>query len=160
MTEQKIYTKRIIHKKRLLEYSTHKYYVNNYKRTRPRELHAKHRKEFLDIVSTFYQIIGEQLVEREGGVCIKELGYFFIWEIPVKLQYDYLAKGVGYKTKFNYATDHKMYSPILIPAKRMKYWYLDKAFNAAVRQALKHKIIAGKKYKMYAHTLKQLKKYF
>lgn len=157
MTE-KVYSKKIVNKKRLLEYSTHKYYVNNYKRTRPKELHAKSRKEFLDIISTFYQIIGEQLVEREGGVCIKELGYFFIWKIPRKMHYDLMGKE-GYVTKFNYDSDHVMYSPILIPAKRMRYWYLDKAFNNAVKKALRDKIRSGKKYKMYAHTLKQLKKY-
>lgn len=158
MIEEKIYTTNIIHKKRLLDYSTHKYYVNNYKRTRPKELHAKSRKEFLDILSTFYQIIGEQLLEREGGVCIKELGYFFIWEIPRKMNYDLLNKD-GYTSKFNYATDHKMYSPILIPAKRIKYWYLDKAFTAPIKKGLRDKLRAGKRYKMYAHTLKQLKKY-
>lgn len=149
-----------INKRRLLDYSTHKYYVNNHKRTQPKELHAKNRKEFLDIVEEFYKVIGEQLVEREGGVCIKELGYFFIWKIPKKLQYDRLEKGIGYTTKFNYATNHVMYSPILIPAKRIKYWYLDKTFNNAIKQKLKQKILSGKKYKMYAHTLKQLKKYF
>lgn len=159
MTEQKIYPKKVIHKKRLLDYSTHKHYVNNYKRTRPKELHAKSRKEFLDILSTFYKIIGEQLVEREGGVCIKELGYFFIWEIPRKMHYDLLGKE-GYTTKFNYASSHKMYSPILIPAKRIKYWYLDKAFSYSIKQDLKERLREGKKYKMYAHTLKQLKKYY
>lgn len=152
--------RKYINKKRLLTYAMHKHYVNNYKRTRPRTLHAKHRKEFLDIVSTFYRVIGEQLVEREGGVCIKELGYFFIWKIPKKIVYNMVLPEKGWDTKFNYHTNHVMYSPVFIANKKFRYWYMDKAFKQPLKKALKYKIIEGKKYKMYAHTLRQLKKYY
>lgn len=148
-----------INKKRLIHYDSHKVYTETHKRKVPKYMQARTRKEFLDIIKEFYKVVAEELVNREGGVCIKELGYFFIWKIPKKMHYDLPQKGGGYKTHFNFHTNHTMYSPILIPTHNMKYWYLDKAFNSELKDALRDQIYAGKTYKMYAHTLKQLKKY-
>lgn len=115
------------------------------------------REELKAIVKMIFQVIAEKLVTNEAGVFIRNFGYFFIWKIPNRnLRYSITQKGEDIKTKANFYTDNYMYSPIFVPDNTLKGWSMDNTFNNTLKQDLSKQLNAGKKYKTYIHTFKNL----
>jgi len=115
------------------------------------------REELKMIVKTIFQVIAEKLVDNEAGVFIRKFGYFFIWKIPNRgLRYSITKKGEELKTKPNFYTDNFMYSPIFLPDNSLQGWSMDNTFNNTLKQDLSKQLNAGKNYKTYMHTFKNL----
>ena len=117
------------------------------------------REELKTIVKIIFQVIAEKLVENEAGVFIRKFGYFFIWKIPNRdLRYSITKQGEELKTKSNFYTDNFMYSPILLPDNTIQGWSMDNTFNNTLKQNLSKQFNAGKNYKTYMYTFKNLLK--
>jgi hypothetical protein len=123
----------------------------------PDKHRAGDREELRKIVKTICKHIAEEVVEREGGVHISRLGYFFVWKIPRKMTYNTKVRGGTLEEKFNYHTNHYMFSPIFLPSidsrNTLKYWGMDNSFSVNIRQGIKEKVSSGFKYKIYPYSL-------
>ena len=102
----------------------------------------------------------EEIVEREAGVHIRRLGYFFIWKIPRKMTYNTQVKGKELEENYNHHTNHHMYSPIFLPSldsnNTLQYWSMDNSFCKNVKHGVRDKINDGVNYKMYPFSLSNL----
>lgn len=126
-----------------------------------KEHRAKGRKELFLIVRTIFKHIAKNLVEKTGGVMISGWGYFFIWKIPRKMSFEIRTRGKEKEEKFNYSTDHHMYSPIFLSSDgttNMKGWIMDNKFCEKIKSGMTQKIRSGFKYRMYAYSLNKLLK--
>jgi len=122
----------------------------------PKKIKCRDRRELKTIVKTIFEVIAEHLVEKSHGVILRNFGYLFIWKIPRKTSYNIMTNGGKVKEKFNYKTDNHIYSPVLIPSLPFKGWSMDNTFNKTLKLKLKDKLVAGKKYFTYIHSLKNI----
>ena len=145
---------------RLLDAKTHVAYTEYTKRKRsiPTIHIAEGREEMRKILKTICKHIAEGMIEKQGGVYIKRLGYFFNWMPPRKMTYHIKIKGGHLEEHYNYHTNHYMYFPTFIPmAAKLETrvsWTMDKQFNHVIRRRCAEKIRAGFKYKNYSHSIK------
>ena len=143
--------------------------LNSYKLTHDKEYTAyrqyrkisktrriKGRANYRKFVKAVFETIAEEMLERDGGVCINKLGYWFIWKPPKKVLASYYTEG-GLGEYNNFHTNHYLYLPTFFPARRQMYWCMDKAFNKRLTHKLNKKIREGKKYKTYINSLRQSK---
>lgn len=121
-----------------------------------KENRIKGRPNYKKFVNTYFKVIAEEFVEREGGVCIKGFGYWFNWMPPKKIVGSY-RKDSEFVDMYSFATNHHLYFPTFWATDRLVWWCMDKTFNRGLKRQLKDKINAGKKYKMYLSSMKQLK---
>ena len=118
------------------------------------------REELRKLMKTICKTIGNQIVERPGGVHIKRLGYLFVWKIPRKMTYHTKIKGEGLKEHYNYHSDHHMFSPVFLPSidhrKTLSDWSMDNSFTSKVKQGIKDKVKARFDYKVYPYSIQAL----
>jgi hypothetical protein len=116
----------------------------------------KGRPNYKKFVNTYFKVIADELLEREGGVCIKGFGYWWNWMPPKKvIGGRYTVRGL--EEMYSFVTDHHLYLPTFWATDRLVWWCMDKTFNVTYKKKLKDKIKAGKTYKMYLASMKQLK---
>lgn len=117
------------------------------------------RKELFLIVRVLLKHVAKNIVERTGGVFIRNLGYFFVWKIPRRMLYQRRTKGKKIEEHFNYITDHHMYSPIFMSSggnSNLRSWLMDNKFSENVKKGIQARINSGFKYRMYPFSLKKL----
>lgn len=126
----------------------------------PKKYRLENREELRKLVREICGVIGEEIVNSEGGVHINRLGYFFIWKIPKKMTYNTHISGGKSEENFNYHTNHYMYSPIFLPSidkkSTLKNWGMDNSFNRKIRFGIKDKLKSGFKYKIYPYSIRRL----
>lgn len=141
----------------ILDKKNYSYYVHNFRKGINKKHWAKDRDELTKILRTICVVMGDFIVERQGGLLMKRLGYFCVWKIPRKLPYKFLVKGQPLEERFNYHTNYHMYSPIFVPNRNknifIRYWSMDSTFDNSVRKRLKNKILAEFKYKNYLYSV-------
>lgn len=146
-------------RERILDHRMSKAYTEYVKKNKiPKELRAIGRKELFLIVRTILKHISMHLVSKTGGVMIHGLGYFFIWKIPRKMTYHQQTKGKKIVEKYNYTSNHYMYSPIFFPSggqNNMRGWLMDNKFSSKVTSKISEKIQAGVKFRIYPHSLRK-----
>lgn len=137
-------------------FEAYKYYRENAKR---RDIeHISHKNYHRKIINLFYGKIGESLIEKEGGVFIKGLGYFTVIMYPKK----HTVKVPYQKEEFaNFKTNNYLYLPTFFGlAKKnplINFWVMDRTFSRRLVKAKLHKaLISGKKFKTYVSTLLSL----
>ena len=116
----------------------------------------KGRTEYKKFIRTYLRVISEELLEREGGVCIKNFGYWFNWLSPTKTTGRIITRN-GLVETYSFITDHRLYFPTFWGTNNLVWWSMDKTFNETWRDKLAEKIKKGKKYKMYLSSFKQMK---
>ncbi len=120
----------------------------------------KGRENLRGLLKKVCDKIGQEIVERKAGVHIKRLGYFFIWKIPRKTTYFKNVRGGTREEKYNYHTDHYMYSPVFLQSldstDSLKYWSMDNAFCEKVKVGVRKKVSSGYKYKIYPYSITRL----
>jgi len=120
---------------------------------------TKRLHNYNNIITAFYEKIATKLIESEGGVFLKNFGYFTIIRHPKRQIVRSPYKG---GTEFlNLGTNNYFYSPMFIPIAKLKpllqLWTMDRTFNRLNIKAPLHKaLVAGKKYKTYLATLTSL----
>jgi hypothetical protein len=126
----------------------------------PEKHRVKGREELRKVVTAICKRMGAEIVDRDAGVHIRGLGYFFIWKIPRKMTYNTQVKGVGLEENYNNHTNHHMFSPILLPSldnrNTLQYWGMDNSFCRNIKQGIKGRIKKGFQYKMYPFSLSNL----
>lgn len=115
--------------------------------------------QYRKFIVSFYSKIARDLIEKEGGVFIKGLGYFTILKHPrrqvVKVNYN------GGMEFFNTKTDNFLYLPTFFGFAEgrglLKFWTMDRTFSRDhIKSKLHEKLINGKKYKTFIATLASL----
>lgn len=143
---------------KLLDHRIYTEYLNYDKI--PNKHRVEDRQELRRIVKTICKHIGNELVERQGGVHVRRLGYFFVWKIPRKMTFTTQVRGGKLKESYNHHSDNHMYSPVFLPAldhrNTLKDWGMDNAFSVNVKQGIKNKVRRGFKYKIYPFSLAKL----
>lgn len=110
------------------------------------------------IINAFYGKIADKLVENEGGVFIKGLGYFSVIIHPKKQ----LVKVPYMKEEFaNFRTNNYLFMPTFFGITHgnplLNFWVMDRTFSRQnVKKRLHEALMGGKKYKTYVSTLSSL----
>lgn len=115
---------------------------------------TKNLQDWRRIVIKFYDKIGDNLVDSEGGVFIKGLGYFSVIVYPKKVY----AKSIFNKDGFaNFHTDNYIFMPTLFGFAKgyplLNFWSMDRTFVSKIKEGIYNKIMAGMRYKTYVSTL-------
>jgi len=117
--------------------------------------------DYKKVINSFYGKIGEALVEKEGGVFIKGLGYFSIIMYPKKgiTKVPYNPDGFT-----NFKTDNYLFLPTFFGQARnnplINFWVMDRTFSRRlVKAKLSKALLSGKKFKTYVSTLLSLYSY-
>jgi hypothetical protein len=146
-------------KESVTDYEAFKYYRENAKY---RDVNlTNHIKVHTKVISSFYKKIGDALIENEGGVYIKGLGYFSVVMYPKKhiVKTPYQTDGFA-----NFKTGNYLYLPTFFGQSGknplLNFWIMDRTFSRRLIKARLHKaLISGKKYKTYVSTLLSLYSY-
>lgn len=108
-------------------------------------------------MSSCFQIISEQLLEKPGGVHIHNFGYFCVLQRPKRKAIKYKNKYGYTKENFNTKTKSYVYNLVFLPTKHIRgslsVWSMDRTFNRSVRMKLRKKLRSGVRYKNYIFTL-------
>lgn len=110
------------------------------------------------IINAFYGKIADKLIENEGGVFIKGLGYFSIIIHPKKQ----MVKVPYQKEEFaNFRTNNYLFMPSFFGVVKgnplLNFWVMDRTFSRQnVKSRLHKALLSGKKYKTYVSTLTSL----
>lgn len=114
--------------------------------------------DYSKIVTAFYTEIGNAMVESEGGVFIKNLGYFSNIVHPKKqvVKVPYTKKVFA-----NFKTKNYLYLPTYFGFAKgrilLNFWAMDRTFSRKKIRARVHKaLVSGVKYKTYIATLSSL----
>lgn len=133
-----------------------KYYRENSKK-RDKEF-TKKLHNYKKVITAFYTKIARDLVENEGGVFIKGLGYFTVFMHPKKQ----MVRVPYQKEEFaNFKTKNYLFMPSFVGVVKgnplLNFWTMDRAFSRVKVKAPLHKqLITGKKYKTFVSTLSSL----
>ena len=132
----------------IIDYNAYRYYLDNSKIANRQDIenYVEHGK----IISAFYELAGEKLVESKGGIFLEGLGYFgIIQEMKKKLTHD---RKTGL-LKMNPKTDNIIYNIAFVPISKDNFfrpWVFDYAFSGKVKQALAKSLKSGKAYSFNA----------
>lgn len=112
--------------------------------------------DYSKIITSFYRKVSRDLIEKPGGVFLKNLGYFTILKHPKKqvVKVPYLNG----KEFFNNKTKNYLWTPSFfgfgVGRTLLKYWVMDRTFSKLhVKEKLHKKLMAGKTYKTFVATL-------
>lgn len=116
-----------------------------------------YRDEFEIFVTKLISTIGDCMLESDGGVYVKGLGYFGFVMDPLK------GKRVVKKGKVNYYsyyTDHRWYSLIFTPDAQFQFWSMDGAFLKGFKVRAMKLIKSGVRFKTYLTTFFKLRLHY
>lgn len=137
---------------------SYKHY-NNYFKKHPRKHRMKDREEWFKFCNDFLEVVADNLIEREAGVMLEGFGYFFVWRIPRKLQYN--LKKNGEKTShYSFHTDNHIFTPVFQPvvssSHYLRFYSMDNSFAKPIKRGIRDKLKSGGSYKNYIYTYKKL----
>lgn len=119
---------------------------------------TKNISTYRKIINEFYSKIADHLVENEGGVFIKNLGYFSVIMYPKKqvVKVPYNKKGFT-----NFLTNNRVYLPTFFSVVKrnplLNFWVMDRTFSRSkVKERLSKNLLSGKKYKTFISTIYSL----
>ena len=135
------------------------YYIYNKlkKKKLKKELRINNRAEFLSFCRRFFRIVSEEIQEREAGVVIKGLGYFYNYLVPRKMPMYHTNDALGVKQSIMYHTDGHIYTLCYIPSDNFKYWSMDNSFSKEMKRGLYYRLMKGQRYNGYPFSTKRLR---
>jgi len=141
----------------IINHKAYQYYNNNSKLANRKDVanYVEHGK----LISMFYKIAAEKLIEARGGLFLEGLGYFGIIQEMSNRPSHNKADG---SILLNPKTDNKIYNLAYVPIDKtniLKPWVLDYSFCTSVKKALSKSLKSGKKYSfnasLFFHRLKK-----
>lgn len=132
----------------IIDHKAYQHYINNSKMANRKDVsnYVEHGK----IISMFYKIAGEKLVEARGGLFLEGLGYFgIIQEMSNRPSHNRSDGSILLNPK----TDNKIYNIAYVPIDKtnvLKTWVFDYSFCVSVKKALSVSLKSGKKYSFNA----------
>jgi hypothetical protein len=103
--------------------------------------------DFREIYSEIFKEIRKQIVDSQGGVFIRGVGYFFVWKIPRKMYIRFWHKpfyGHSYSIRF-------------VPVRRLRGWSMHAMFTTKISKGVSKNVKKGFKYKTYLYSLRAMK---
>jgi len=145
--------------KSVIDRYSYKHY-NNYFKKAPKKHRMKNREEWFEFCQEFLKTVAENIVDREAGVMLEGLGYFFVWRVPKKIQYN-LRKGGQKKTShFSFHTDNHMFTPVFQPTitsgNYLRFYSMDNAFTKRIKEGIHDKLMSRGSYRNYLYTYRKL----
>lgn len=115
----------------------------------PDSKRIKGRDNYTNFAKEFLNTIFDEMLERQGGVFIKGLGYFFNYMIPEKRA----MVQTGKAPKYYFHSDLYHYFPVFLGDRHLVHWTLDRVFTRTYIEKFKERLESGKIYKNYLWTL-------
>lgn len=132
-----------------------------YKKHIPKKYHVTRERRLSKIVNELCKSIADNLVEAEGGVAIRGLGYFFIYRSERKRMLQRKLENGEFENYYNIRHQMRRIAPMFMPPIRRSFplysWSLDNSFSISVKLKLGDKLKKGVKYKAYPFTVSKLK---
>jgi hypothetical protein len=132
-----------------------------YKRHIPKKYQVNRSRRLSKIANELFRSIANNMLEAEGGVTIKGLGYFFIHRSEKKRMLQRKLENGEFESYFNIRHQMRRIAPMFIPAQRQTSpfysWSFDDSFSISVKLKLRENLKKGMKYKAYPFTVTKLK---
>lgn len=128
----------------IIDHKAYQYYNTNSKLSSRENVanYVEHGK----IISEFYKLAGEKLLEASGGIFLDNLGYFgIIQEMGKRVAHDRSDGSI----RLNPKTDNIIYNIGYVPIDKsnlFKSWVFDYSFSTKVKNGLCKSLKSGKKY--------------
>lgn len=114
----------------------------HYKLNRKNKDFLTYKHDWLPMMSKFFKVFREHLLNNESGVFIKDFGYFFI------MRHNKLSKRIEYQKVHG---EGRKYSPMFAPIRKdtlLDTWVMDYGFSTTVVERAYDNIENGIRYKM------------
>lgn len=122
------------------------------------------RKDKRVIVNKIFEVVRDELVNRNGGVVLEGLGYLAVWVTPKKvrlLDYKTMKENKIMHETNGYFYNISLFTDIFKSGLNEVWWTMDRAITKGIKRDVFYKIAGGKKYKLYYRAVKSMysKKY-
>lgn len=117
------------------------------------------RREKRVIVNKIFEVIVDELINRDGGVVLDKLGYLAVWVTPKKVRLTNFDtfKYTKFMTETNgYFYNISLFTDIFKTGLNTLAWTMDRAIIKPIKRAVFQNVAAGKKYKLYYRTVKSM----
>lgn len=132
-----------------------------YKKHIPKKYQVNRARRLSKIVNELFKSIADNLIEAEGGVTVKGLGYFFIYRSERKRMLQRKLENGEFETYYNIRHQMRKITPMFLTPQRRTFpmysWSLDDSFSISIKLKLGEKLKKGVKYKAYPFTVSKLK---
>jgi nucleoid DNA-binding protein len=123
-------------------------YLKNASKRDKRQLNAKRVEK---IINSTLKLIAKRMVYNEGGVFIKDFGYFCVVRYPKRTIVESFCGSIK-KKWMNFQTNGYPHSATFIPIRKdtkLKEWAMERAFHTYnVTRIMSKLLMEGKRYKM------------
>lgn len=130
----------------------------HYKLNRKNKDFLTYKDDWKPMISKFFKVFREHLLNNESGVFIKDFGYFFI------MRHENLTKRIKFQ---KIHAEGKRYTPMFAPIRKdglLDTWSMDYGFSTTIKDRMYENIENGVRYKMaysllysiYGNKLNQL----
>jgi hypothetical protein len=131
-----------------------------YKKTLKKKLQVNSQAQLRLITNSLLKKIGDDLIENEGGVMLRNLGYFFVYRSQRKHVFQKEEEDGNTKISIYKKHGGKKVQLIFYPCRKggrpLLGWTLDKNFTDVLKKRLEAKLDRGVTYKMYLYSFKKL----
>jgi hypothetical protein len=132
-----------------------------YKRHIPKKYQVNRSRRLSKITNELFRSIANNMLEAEGGVAIRGLGYFFIQRSEKKRMLQRKLENGELEPYFNIRHNMRRIAPMYMPPQRQSFafysWSFDDSFSITVKLKLRENLKKGMKYKAYPFTVTKLK---
>ena len=132
-----------------------------FKKHIPKKYQVSRARRLSKITNELFKAIADNMLEAEGGVTIKGMGYFFIHRSPKKRMLQRKLENGEVETYYNIRHQMRRIAPMFMPPHRQTAsfysWSFDDSFSISVKLKLRENLKKGMKYKAYPFTITKLK---
>ena len=132
-----------------------------YKKHIPKKYQVSRARRLSKITNELFKSVANNMLEAEGGVTIKGLGYFFIYRSEKKRMLQRKLENGELESYYNIRHQMRRIAPMFITPYRKTFtlhsWSLDDSFSISVKLKLRENLKKGMKYKAYPFTVTKLK---
>lgn len=132
-----------------------------HKRHIPKKYQVNRSRRLSKITNELFRSIANNMLEAEGGVAIKGLGYFFIHRSNKKRMLQRRLENGELESYYNIRHQMRRIAPMYMTPQRQTFalhsWSLDDSFSITVKLKLRENLNKGMKYKAYPFTVTKLK---
>lgn len=117
------------------------------------------RKEKRVIVNKIFEVVRDELINRDGGVVLEGLGYLAVWVTPKKVRL--LDLRTNKPTRIiqetnGYFYNVSLFTDIFKNGLNDVWWSMDRAITKRIKRAVFFNVAGGKKYKLYYRAVKSM----
>lgn len=134
---------------------------NKFKLKIPKKHRITDKNLFQRVFSSILSTTADQIVEQDGGVCLKGIGYWCVARSAHKrIKTCKITGELHYNVKFGMRPSRVLFFPYFRGYSKysaMRFLLMDHTVCESLKNRVREELENGRKYKVYPSTLKRLK---